>query len=85
MLHSCLLFVLTGVLMCALLQIGTDSQVVKSIDIATMRKEDATFKVMPLLQAGCRSSTSSPSAQQPMRRCCDGLRLVAAMCTCAVL
>eukprot|EP00891_Asterochloris_glomerata_P003725 jgi/Astpho2/3725/fgenesh1_pm.00060_%23_13_t len=32
-------------------QIGTDSQVVKSIDIATMSKEDATFKVPFKLRA----------------------------------
>ena len=48
-----LLHPLVCTLMCAVLQIGTDSQVVKSIDIATMRKEDATFKVMLLPQAGC--------------------------------
>ena len=41
-----LLHSLLCTLICAVLQIGTDSQVVKSIDIATMRKEDATFKVM---------------------------------------
>lgn len=65
--------------MCAVLQIGTDSQVVKSIDIATMSKEDATFKVKPLLQAGCYHEVLF------LRSAVVGCGLCLQCCTCAVL